>query len=174
MIMRILGGALALTQLVGCAGYIGSELGRMEAQHSPAPQCGPVVETTYSFTVKTDIENGGRPGFARSLSELTLGIIPTYRPVFGWSEARLQRNGLDVSNYRYKVSVHEFYGLLWVPLLIPVNLIVEDSNSVPANEGVGLASGWGVKDKTASVAFGAILNDLDIPEADLCYEYTFR
>jgi len=171
--MRILKFILvALFSLLGgCAGYIGGELSKMIHPYEDVIQCPSYGETKFAYDVETNIQNGGAPGIMPAISAWSLGIIPTYRPVFGWSRATLFQGGQVVESLEYKVRVHEFYGFLWYLPLYPAEKLIDKSNIVPANEGIGLGSGWGVKQKTAAVAFAYFSKRKGIDAMDLCYRY---
>lgn len=158
--------------LGGCAGYIGGELSRMKFSYEDVIQCPSYGETEFAYAIDTNIQNGGAPGVMPAISAWTLGIIPTYRPVFGWSRATLFKGEQVVGSREYKVRVHEFYGFLWYIPLYPAEKLMDESNIVPVNEGIGLGSGWGVKRKTAAVANAGFKERIGIEAKDLCYRYT--
>ncbi len=143
----------------------------MKSSYEDVVQCPSYGETEFAYAIDTNIENGGAPGLMPAISEWTLGIIPTYRPVFGWSRATLFEGERVVESREYKVRVHEFYGFLWYIPLYPAEQLMDKSNIVPVNEGIGLGSGWGVKKKTAAVANAYFKEKIGIEAKNICYRY---
>lgn len=162
--------ALALL-LGGCSGIVGGELADVDQYAVDVPHCdtekGP---TAYYFEVDPGATNDYLDdNWAGELSGWTLGLIPTYWLSSVTSHATLYHNGERLADYHYDARIHKFYGLLWGLLLIPVNALVDDYNEVPANEGVGLAVAWIMRDKTAARTYLDATGPGGIDPGEICF-----
>ena len=124
--------------LTGCVGYVAGDLKNTKSAH------GRPASGNYKVLCKSDAKDDcGDQNISGWITTLTLGIIPTYWSTEVHSEATIVQNGEPVYTKKYSSRIHKFYGILW-SLVLPYDTI----NALQSDEGGGIRTEWGIRDRT--------------------------
>ncbi|RJS94860.1 hypothetical protein [Salinisphaera sp. Q1T1-3] len=157
---------IAVTAIIGCllslSGCVPMVSGDLEdiahARYQPCVR----AATPYRIDVESNAEDAYASGPVSWLTDLSLGLIPTFQSEVIDSRARLYRDGVLQHTYRFKSRVTVYYGWVWL-----LFLDTDSVNALPVDEGAGVRARTGIRDRTIAKALSE--SDLDIAPNALCY-----
>ena len=168
--LRLIVPQLIFILTTGCAGFVTGDF-RDIADPTVINRCKRDGQPyKYTSEIKANLENdGGTSNPAGILTFLTLGLIPTYWYEHVSVSVPIYKMDTLMKEYKYSGGIHKVYGIAW---MIPFWIAGEKRgiNTLPANEGVGIAIKSGISRKVIARTYTDAKRDLGIEQEDMCFK----